>query len=176
VGTSNAVNLTDGLDGLATGCIVFMTLTLSVISYMTGHAEISKYLNIFYLPGAGEITVFCAALTGAALGFLWFNSHPASVFMGDTGSLSLGGAIAIVSVLIKKEVLLVILGGLFVAEALSVIIQVASFKFFKRRVFLMSPIHHHFQIRGLHENKITVRFWIIAAILAMLSIASLKVR
>ena len=176
VGTSNAVNLTDGLDGLAIGCVVFITLTLSVISYITGHAEISKYLNIFYLKGAGEITVFCAALTGAGLGFLWFNSHPASIFMGDTGALSLGGAVAIVSVLIKKEFLLLLVGGVLVVEALSVIMQVLSFKFFKRRVFLMSPLHHHFQIKGLHESKITIRLWIIAAILVLLSMATLKVR
>lgn len=176
VGTSNAVNLTDGLDGLAIGCVVFITLTYAVISYITGNAIWSKYLQIFYLPGSGELTIFCAALTGAGLGFLWFNSHPATIFMGDTGSLALGGSIAIVSVLIKKEVLLLIAGGVLVAEALSVILQVLSFRFRKKRVFLMSPIHHHFQIKGLAESKITVRFWIIAAILALLSMTTLKVR
>lgn len=176
VGASNAVNLTDGLDGLAIGCVIFITVTYSVISYITGHVAMSKYLNIFYLPGAGELTVFCSALTGAGLGFLWFNSHPANIFMGDTGSLSLGGSIAIVSVLIKKEFLLLIVGGVLVAESLSVILQVLSFKTRKKRLFLMSPIHHHFQIKGWHESKITIRFWIIAAILALLSMATLKVR
>ncbi|MCK5451287.1 MAG: phospho-N-acetylmuramoyl-pentapeptide-transferase [Candidatus Omnitrophica bacterium] len=175
-GASNAVNLTDGLDGLAIGCVVFVTTTYAVISYVTGHAGLSGYLQVFYLPGAGELTIFCAALTGAGLGFLWFNCHPASVFMGDTGSLSLGGAIAIISVLTKKEVLLLITGGVIVAEALSVILQVFSFKLRKKRIFLMSPIHHHFQIKGWHESKITIRFWIIAAILAFISIATLKVR
>ncbi|MFH1837422.1 MAG: phospho-N-acetylmuramoyl-pentapeptide-transferase [Candidatus Omnitrophota bacterium] len=175
-GASNAVNLTDGLDGLATGCMVFVTLTYAAISYLTGHAEISRYLQIFYLPGAGELTIFCAALVGACLGFLWFNSHPATVFMGDTGSLALGGAIAIVSILIKKEVLLILTGGVLVIEAISVILQVGSFKFYKKRLFLMAPIHHHFQMKGLHESKITVRSWIIAAILAMMSLMTLKVR
>jgi phospho-N-acetylmuramoyl-pentapeptide-transferase len=176
VGTSNAVNLTDGLDGLATGCVIFVALTYAVISYVTGNAVISKYLNIFYLPGAGELTCFCAALAGAGLGFLWFNSPPASIFMGDTGALSLGGAIGIVSVLIKKEVLLLIAGGIFVIEAMSVILQVLFFKLKGKRLFLMTPIHHHFQIKGLAESKITVRFWIIAAILALLSMTTLKVR
>lgn len=176
VGTSNAVNLTDGLDGLAIGCVVFITLTYAVISYITGNAVISKYLHVFYLADSGELSVFCAALTGAGLGFLWFNSHPATIFMGDTGSLSLGGAIAIVSVMIKKEFLLVIVGGILVVESLSVILQILSFKLRKKRIFLMSPIHHHFQIKGLHESKITVRFWIIAAILALLSMTTLKVR
>ncbi|MEA3489135.1 MAG: phospho-N-acetylmuramoyl-pentapeptide-transferase, partial [Candidatus Omnitrophota bacterium] len=157
VGASNAVNLTDGIDGLAIGCIVFITVTYAVISYVTGHAGLSKYLQVFYLPGAGELTVFCAGMTGAGLGFLWFNSHPASVFMGDTGALSLGGSIAIVSVLIKKELLLFIAGGVLVAESLSVIVQVLSFKLRGKRLFLMSPIHHHFQIKGWHESKITVR-------------------
>lgn len=176
IGASNAVNLTDGLDGLAIGCVTFITAAYAVISYVTGHAVISRYLQIFYLAGAGELAVFCAALTGAGLGFLWFNSYPASVFMGDTGSLALGGAIAIVSVLIKKEFLLLISGGVLVMEAFSVILQVASVKLRKKRIFLMSPIHHHFQIKGWHESKITVRFYIIAAVLALLSMATLKVR
>ncbi|MDP8298997.1 MAG: phospho-N-acetylmuramoyl-pentapeptide-transferase [Candidatus Tantalella remota] len=176
VGASNAVNLTDGLDGLAVGCVVFISLTYAVVSYVTGNATLAKYLQVFYLPGAGELTVFCAALAGAGLGFLWFNSHPASVFMGDTGSLALGGTIAIISVLIKKEVLLVITGGVLVVESLSVILQVLSFKMRKKRLFLMSPIHHHFQVKGWHESKITIRFWIIAAILALLSMTTLKVR
>jgi phospho-N-acetylmuramoyl-pentapeptide-transferase len=151
-------------------------MTYAIMSYVTGHADLSKYLQIFYLPGAGELTVFCAALTGAGMGFLWFNAYPASIFLGDTGSLSIGGAIAIISVLIKKEFLLIITGGVLVVEALSVIIQVASFKFRGKRVFLMAPIHHHFEMRGVHESKITVRFYIISAILALISLASLKVR
>jgi phospho-N-acetylmuramoyl-pentapeptide-transferase len=176
VGASNAVNLTDGLDGLAVGCVLFVGLTYAIMSYVTGNFIISGYLNVFYLPGAGELTCFCAALVGAGLGFLWFNGHPASVFMGDTGSLSLGGSIAIISVLLKKEVLLLLVGGVFVFESISVMIQVFSFKMWKKRVFLMTPIHHHFQIKGWSESKITIRFWIIAAILAMLGLASLKVR
>ena len=176
VGASNALNLTDGLDGLAIGCVVFISITYAVISYMTGHIDISKYLHVFYLPGAGELAVFCSALAGASLGFLWYNCHPASIFMGDTGSLSLGGTIAIISIMLKKEILLVIAGGILVIESLSVIIQVVSYKTRGKRVFLMSPIHHHFQIKGLHESKITIRFWIIAALLALLSLATLKVR
>jgi phospho-N-acetylmuramoyl-pentapeptide-transferase len=176
VGASNAVNLTDGLDGLAIGNVLFVTITYAIISYITGHVSLSKYLQVFYLPGAGELTIFCAALTGAGLGFLWFNSYPASIFMGDTGSLAIGGSIAIVSVLIKKEILLVIAGGILVMEAVSVIIQVCSFKLSRKKVFLMTPIHHHFQIKGWHESKITMRFFIISAILALLSLASLKVR
>ncbi len=176
VGASNAVNLTDGLDGLATGCMVFIALTYAIICYITGHVDISSYLHVFHLGGAGELAVFCAALAGATLGFLWFNSHPATVFMGDTGSLALGGAIAIVSVLIKKELLLFIAGGVLVMEAMSVILQVASFKLRGKRIFLMAPIHHHFQLKGWHESKITTRFWIIAALLALLSMTTLKVR
>ncbi|MDD5634662.1 MAG: phospho-N-acetylmuramoyl-pentapeptide-transferase [Candidatus Omnitrophica bacterium] len=176
VGTSNAVNLTDGLDGLAIGSVVFITFTYGIISYVTGHATISEYLQIFYLPGAGELAVFCAALGGAALGFLWFNCHPACVFMGDTGSLALGGAIAVVSILIKKELLLLIAGGVLVMETVSVILQVTSFKLTGKRIFLMAPIHHHFQKKGWHESKITVRFWIIGAILVLVSLATLKVK
>ncbi len=176
VGTSNAVNLTDGLDGLAIGCVTFITITYAVMTYVTGNANISNYLHVFYLSGSGELSVFCMALMGAGLGFLWFNCHPACVFMGDTGSLALGGTIAIVSVLIKKEILLLIAGGILVAESLSVILQVLSFKTRGKRVFLMAPLHHHFQMKSIHENKITVRFWIIAAILALLSLTTLKVR
>ncbi len=176
VGTSNAVNLTDGLDGLAIGCMLFVSLSYAVIAYVTGNSVLSGYLNVFYLPGSGELTCFCAAMIGAGLGFLWFNSHPAEVFMGDTGSLALGGSIAIVSVLIKKEVLLLITGGVFVMESVSVILQVLVFKTRGKRLFRMSPIHHHFQLKGWPESKITVRFWIISAILAMLSMAALKVR
>ncbi|MGB2705324.1 MAG: phospho-N-acetylmuramoyl-pentapeptide-transferase [Candidatus Omnitrophota bacterium] len=174
VGTSNAVNITDGLDGLAIGCVSFIALSYSVISYLTGHLKFSDYLNIYYLPGSGELTVFCATLVGAGLGFLWFNSYPATVFMGDTGSLPLGGAIGIVSVLIKKEVLLLIVGGIFVVEVASVIIQVISFRLYSRRVFRMAPLHHHLQLLGWPEPKITVRFWIVGFMLALFGLATLK--
>jgi len=176
VGTSNAVNLTDGLDGLAVGCTSLIALTYAVLSYITGHALFAEYLYLPHIAGVGELTVFCASLAGAGLGFLWFNSHPATVFMGDTGSLSLGGAIGIVAVLIKKELLLLIVGGVFVAEALSVILQVGSFKFRKKRVFLMAPLHHHFQLKGWDESKIVTRFWIIGIILSLAGLASLKLR
>jgi len=174
VGTSNAVNITDGLDGLAIGCVSFIALSYSIISYLTGHLEFSNYLNIYYLAGSAELTVFCAGIVGAGVGFLWFNSYPATIFMGDTGSLPLGGAIGIVSVLIKKEVLLLIIGGIFVAEVLSVIMQVISFKVYKKRIFLMAPLHHHLQLLGWPEPKITVRFWIVGLILALFGLATLK--
>lgn len=174
VGTSNAVNITDGLDGLAIGCVSFIALSYSAISYLTGHIKFSGYLNIYYLPGSGELAVFCAVIAGSCLGFLWFNSYPATVFMGDTGSLPLGGAIGIVSVLIKKEILLLIVGGIFVAEVASVIIQIISFRLSGKRVFLMAPLHHHFQLKGWPEAKITVRFWIITFILALFGLATLK--
>ena len=176
VGASNAVNLADGLDGLAVGCTTMIALTLTVMSYLTGHHEMARYLLIPYIPGAGELTVFCAALVGACLGFLWYNSPPANVFMGDTGSLALGGAIGAVAVLIKKEILLALIGGIFVAEALSVIFQVASFQLTGRRIFLMAPIHHHFQLKGWPESKVTIRFWIIGGVLALLSLSTLKLR
>ena len=176
VGSSNAVNLTDGLDGLAVGCIVMIAATYSVMSYMTGNFNISDYLGVPFIPQAAEITVFCAAILGSGLGFLWFNSHPASVFMGDTGSLALGGAIGTVAVLTKKEVLLFVVGGIFVIEALSVIMQVASFKLTGKRIFLMAPLHHHFELKGWPESKIIVRFWIISAILALFTLATLKLR
>lgn len=176
VGASNAVNITDGLDGLAIGCMIFVSLTYAVMAYVTGNALTSTYLHVFYLPGSGELACISAAMVGAGLGFLWFNCHPADVFMGDTGALALGGTIAIISVLIKKEILLLLAGGVFVFESLSVIIQVISFKTRGKRVFRMSPIHHHFQLKGWPESRITVRFWIISAILAMVSIAALKVR
>jgi len=174
VGTSNAVNITDGLDGLAIGCVSLVAISYSIISYLTGHLAFSEYLNIYYLAGSAELSVFCAAIVGAGLGFLWFNSYPATIFMGDTGSLPLGGAIGIVSVLIKKEVLLLIVGGIFVAEALSVIMQVASFRLFKKRIFLMAPLHHHFQFLGWPESKITIRFWIVGILLALFGLATLK--
>ncbi|MBU9889328.1 MAG: phospho-N-acetylmuramoyl-pentapeptide-transferase [Candidatus Omnitrophica bacterium] len=175
-GTSNALNLTDGLDGLAIGCMMFATTTFALITYVTGHADFAAYLAIPFVPEAGEVTVFCAALAGASAGFLWFNSYPAEVFMGDTGSLSLGGALGAVAVITKKEIVLAIVGGIFVWEALSVIIQVASFKLLKRRIFLMSPFHHHLQRKGWPESKITARLWIIAFILAIVGLSTLKVR
>ncbi len=176
VGSSNAVNLTDGLDGLAIGCTIIVVLTYTALSYITGNAKMAEYLNIIHIPGAGELAVFCAAILGAGLGFLWFNSFPANVFMGDTGSLALGGAIGVVATFIKKELLLLIVGGIFVAEALSVIMQVASFRFFKKRIFLMAPIHHHFQMKGWSETKVVIRFWIIGIILALISLSTLKLR
>jgi len=180
--TSNAVNLTDGLDGLAIGLIAIVMIALAILSYISGNAIFSNYLNIIYLPGAGELTVFVAALIGASLGFLWYNSYPAQVFMGDTGSLALGGAFGILAVLIKKELLIPILGGVFFMEIISVIIQRVYFKYTKkkygegRRVFKMAPIHHHFEMKGLPEPKIVVRFYIIAIVLAIVSLVSFKVR
>ncbi len=180
--TSNAVNLTDGLDGLAIGVTIIVMLALAIISYVSGNAIYANYLNIIYLPGSGELTVFVSALVGASLGFLWFNSYPAQVFMGDTGSLALGGAFGILAVLIKKELLIPILGGIFFMETLSVIIQRLYFKYTKkrygegRRVFKMAPIHHHFEMLGWPEPKIVMRFYIIAIILAIISLASFKIR
>lgn len=175
-GSSNAVNLTDGLDGLAIGCTVIASLAYSVLAYVSGHARFSEYLNIFYIKGTGELAIFCAAIVGAGLGFLWFNSFPATVFMGDTGSLALGGAIGVVSVFIKKELLLFLVGGIFVIEALSVILQVVGFKLTKKRLFRMAPIHHHFQLLGWSESKITIRFWIVAIMLTLLSLSTLKLQ
>lgn len=176
VGTTNAVNLTDGMDGLAIGCVMIVSATLSVLCYISGHLNFSSYLLIPYLPGTGELAVFCFAILGASLGFLWFNSHPASVFMGDVGSLPLGGSLGVIAVFIKKELLLVILGGVFVVEALSVILQVTSFKIRRKRIFKMSPFHHHLQLSGWPESKITIRFWIIGIILALLALTTLKIR
>lgn len=176
VGTTNAVNLADGLDGLAIGCTAMIALCLTVVAYLTGHKLFAEYLFIPFIPQAGELTVFCAALVGASMGFLWYNSQPADVFMGDTGSLALGGAIGVVSILIKKELMLILLGGIFVAEALSVIAQVTSFKLTGKRIFLMAPLHHHFQLMGWAESKVTIRFWIVGAILVLLSLGTLKTR
>ncbi len=176
VASSNAVNITDGLDGLAIGCIIIIALTYGILSYITGHIEISRYLNIFYNPQAGELAVFCAAILGSGLGFLWYNSYPASVFMGDTGALALGGAIGMIAIFIKKELLLFLVGGIFVLETFSVILQVAYFKMTKKRLFLMAPIHHHFQHKGWPEAKMIVRFWIVAIILSLLALATLKLR
>lgn len=180
--TSNAVNLTDGLDGLAIGVISIVMIALALLSYFSGNAIFARYLDIIYLPGSGELTVFVAALVGASLGFLWFNSYPAQVFMGDTGSLALGGAFGILAVLIKKELFIPILGGIFFMETLSVIIQRLYFKYTKKkygegkRVFKMAPIHHHFEMMGWPEPKIVVRFYIIAIILAIISLVSFKIR
>ncbi len=182
VATSNAVNLTDGLDGLAIGTTAIVAFTLAIISYISGHAVLSNYLTIPFLRGNGELAVFCAAMTGAALGFLWFNAYPAQVFMGDTGSLALGGAIGALCVLIKKELLLPTLGGVFFVETLSVIIQRVYFKYTKRkygegrRVFKMAPLHHHFEMLGWPEPKIVTRFYIVAILLMILSLATFKVR
>jgi len=176
VGTSNAVNLTDGLDGLAIGCVMMVALGLGILSYISGHLKFSEYLFIPYIPGSGELTVICAAILGASLGFLWFNSYPATVFMGDVGSLALGGSLGAIAVFIKKELLLVILGGVFVAEALSVILQVMSFKLTGKRIFKISPLHHHFQLSGWNESKVIIRFWIIAIICALLTLTTIKIR
>ena len=176
VGTSNAVNLTDGLDGLAIGPVIIATLAYTGLSYVAGNARFAEYLNILYVPGTGEVAVFCGSLLGASLGFLWFNSYPAQVFMGDVGALSLGGALGMVAVLAKHELLLIIIGGLFVIETLSVIVQVASFKLTGKRVFRMAPLHHHFEEKGWQEPKVIVRFWIIAITLALLSLSTLKLR
>jgi phospho-N-acetylmuramoyl-pentapeptide-transferase len=175
-GTSNAVNLTDGLDGLATGTLVMACLAFTAVSYLVGRADYSAYLGIPYVPGAGEVTVVCCAMVGASLGFLWFNCHPAQIFMGDVGALSFGGAIGLVAVVLKQEFLLFLVGGIFVLEALSVCLQVASFRLTGKRIFRIAPLHHHFQFKGWHENKVTVRFWIIAGMLALMSIATLKLR
>ncbi len=175
-GASNAVNLTDGLDGLAIGLIGLCAFTFAGLCYMTGRVDFSRYLSIIYLEGAGELTVFCGAVVGAALGFLWFNTHPAQVFMGDTGALALGGAFGAISILIKKEMLLLIVGGVFVAEALSVIIQVFSYQTWGKRVFRMAPLHHHFELSGWKEPQVVVRFWIIGTILALLTLITLKIR
>lgn len=181
-GTSNAVNLTDGLDGLAIGTVGIVALALLLIAYITGHSEFADYLNIMYINGTAELTIFCAALVGGALGFLWYNSYPAQVFMGDTGSLALGGSIGVLCVLLKKEFLLPILGGVFFVNTLSVIIQVAYFKYTKkkygegRRVFLIAPLHHHFEKKKIHESKIVIRYYIVAVILAIITLATFKIR
>ena len=175
-GTSNAMNLTDGLDGLAAGASAFSFFAFAALAYLSGHRAFADYLNIPYMPGCGELTVYCMSVVGAALGFLWFNTHPAQIFMGDTGSLSLGGALGTIAVLLKKELLLIIIGGIFVAETLSVILQVGSFKLTGKRIFRMAPLHHHFELKGWREEKVVVRFWIIAALLALLSISTLKLQ
>lgn len=174
VGTSNAINITDGLDGLAIGCFIIATAVFALISYIVGRIDYSTYLGIAYIERAGELSVFCAALVGAGTGFLWYNSHPASIMMGDAGSLSLGGALGTVAILIKRELILFVVGGVFVWEAISVMLQVFSFKCFGKRIFLMSPFHHHLQLRGWPESKVTIRLWIIAFIFALIGIGLLK--
>ena len=176
VGFSNAVNLTDGLDGLAIMPTVLVGGALGVFAYVTGNINFSEYLDIPYVPGTGEVMVFCAALAGAGLGVLWFNTYPAQVFMGDIGALSLGAALGVVAVVVRQEIVLAIMGGVFVVETVSVIIQVASFKLTGRRVFRMAPLHHHFELKGWAEPKVIVRFWIITVILVLIGLASLKVR
>ncbi len=174
--SSNSVNITDGLDGLAIGCIILAAVAYAGMSYVAGHANFAEYLGIYHHPQAGELTVFCAAIVGAGLGFLWYNAFPASIFMGDTGALSLGGAIGTVAVFVKKEIVLLLIGGIFVVETLSVLIQIMSFRLRGKRIFKIAPIHHHFEMCGWPEPKVIVRFWIIAVILLLLSFATLKLR
>ncbi len=176
VGTSNAVNLTDGLDGLAIMPTVMIAAALAIFAYLSGHIDFAQYLAIPYLPESGELIVFCAALVGAGLGFLWFNAYPAMVFMGDVGALALGAALGMVAVLVRQEIVLMIMGGVFVVETVSVIIQVASYKMRGKRVFLMAPIHHHYELKGWPEPRIIVRFWIITVILVLIGLATLKLR
>jgi phospho-N-acetylmuramoyl-pentapeptide-transferase len=176
VGSSNAVNLTDGLDGLAIGCTVIAAGALTVLTYVSGHATFATYLELQRMPQVGELTVFCGAMVGASIGFLWYNAHPAEVFMGDVGSLALGGAIGTVAVIIKQELLLPFIGGVFVLEALSVILQVGSYKLRKKRIFKMAPIHHHFELLGWSESKVIVRFWIASLIFALFALTTLKLR
>jgi phospho-N-acetylmuramoyl-pentapeptide-transferase len=176
VGASNAVNLTDGLDGLAMGPVIVAAVAFGVIAYVTGNARLSEYLFILKVRGAGELTVFCGAMMGAGVGFLWFNSYPAEVFMGDVGSLALGGAIGTLAILSKAELLLPFIGGLFVVEAVSVILQVASFRLTGRRIFRMAPLHHHFELMGWPEAKVVIRFWILALLMALLALTTLKLR
>ncbi|MGA2812470.1 MAG: phospho-N-acetylmuramoyl-pentapeptide-transferase [Candidatus Acidiferrum sp.] len=176
VGSSNAVNLTDGLDGLAIGCTVIAAGALTVLTYVSSNFRWAQYLDIQYIPRVGELTVFCGALVGASLGFLWYNAHPAEIFMGDVGSLSLGGTLGVIAVIIKQEILLFFVGGIFVIEALSVILQVGSFKLRGKRIFRMAPIHHHFELLGWSESKVIVRFWIVALVFALFALTTLKLR
>jgi len=176
VGSSNAVNLTDGLDGLAIGCTVIAAGALAVLTYLSGHATFATYLELQRMPQIGELTIFCGAMVGSSIGFLWYNAHPAEVFMGDVGSLALGGAIGTVAVMIKQELLLPFIGGIFVIEALSVILQVGSYKLRKKRIFKMAPIHHHFELLGWSESKVIVRFWIASLVFALFALTTLKLR
>ena len=176
VGSSNAVNLTDGLDGLAIGCTVIAAGALAVLTYLSGHATFAAYLELQRMPQIGELTIFCGAMVGSSIGFLWYNAHPAEIFMGDVGSLALGGAIGTVAVMIKQELLLPFIGGVFVIEALSVILQVGSYKLRKKRIFKMAPIHHHFELLGWSESKVIVRFWIASLVFALFALTTLKLR
>lgn len=176
VGSANAVNFTDGADGLAIGLVAITTLAIGMLVYISGHKSLAQYLYVPYMPGTGELTVFCGAIFGASLGFLWFNSYPADVFMGDTGSLGLGGALGTLAVITKHEIVLAVAGGIFVIVTLSVILQVVSFQLTRKRIFKMAPIHHHFELKGWPEPRLIVRFWIIGVVLALLSLATLKVR
>jgi len=176
VGSSNAVNLTDGLDGLAIGCTVIAAGALAVLTYLSGHATFATYLELQRMPQIGELTIFCGAMVGSSIGFLWYNAHPAEVFMGDVGSLALGGAIGTVAVMIKQELLLPFIGGIFVIEAVSVILQVGSYKLRKKRIFKMAPIHHHFELLGWSESKVIVRFWIASLVFALFALTTLKLR
>lgn len=175
-GSSNAVNLTDGLDGLAIGLMVIAAGAMTILTYLSGHREFAVYLDLARLPGASELTIFCGAMTGASLGFLWYNAHPAEVFMGDVGALGLGGAMGTVAVLIKQESLLLFIGGVYVIELMSVVLQVASFKLRKKRIFRMAPLHHHFELLGWHEAKVITRFWIMGLIMALFALTTLKLR
>lgn len=176
VGSSNAVNLTDGLDGLAIGCVIITASALTVLTYVAGHAVLAEYLDLEHLPRVAELTIFCGAMVGSSLGFLWYNAYPAEIFMGDVGSLALGGAIAAIAVVIKQELLLPFIGGVFMVEALSVILQVGSFRMRRKRIFKMAPIHHHFELTGWKESKIIARFWIVALIFALFALTTLKLR
>lgn len=176
VGASNAVNLTDGLDGLAIGCTVIAAGALTVLTYVSGHAVFADYLELSKLPQVGELTIFCGAMVGSSIGFLWYNAHPAEVFMGDVGSLALGGAIGTIAVIIKQELLLPFIGGVFVIEAVSVMLQVGSYKLRKKRIFKMAPLHHHFELMGWSESKIIVRFWIASLVFALFALTTLKLR
>jgi phospho-N-acetylmuramoyl-pentapeptide-transferase len=176
VGTSNAVNLTDGLDGLAIMPTVMIASALGVFAYVAGHAVFSKYLGFPYIPGAGELAVICGALAGAGLAFLWFNAYPAEVFMGDVGALALGAALGTIAVIVRQEIVLFIMGGVFVVETLSVVLQVASFKLTGKRIFRMAPLHHHYELKGWKENQVVVRFWIITMMLVLVGLSTLKLR
>jgi phospho-N-acetylmuramoyl-pentapeptide-transferase len=174
--TSNAVNLTDGLDGLATGLVIMVGLTFAILAYLTGNIRFAEYLGIPFIANSGELTITGLALVGACVGFLWFNAHPAEIMMGDTGSLALGGLMGAFALILKKEVLIIVIGGVFVIETLSVIIQVVSFKLTGKRVFLMAPLHHHFELKGWKESKVVTRFWILGGLFALLGLSTLKIQ
>jgi phospho-N-acetylmuramoyl-pentapeptide-transferase len=176
VGSSNAVNLTDGLDGLAIMPTVMVAGALAIFAYVAGNFVFSRYLGVPYVPGAGELAVFCTALAGAGLGFLWFNAYPAEVFMGDVGALALGAAIGVVAVIVRQEIVLFVMGGVFVVETLSVVLQVGSFKLTGKRIFRMAPLHHHYELKGWKENQVVVRFWIITMMLVLVGLSTLKLR